>query len=347
MSETAVDTTTTGDMASALHAAASEAGFDAHGNAVQVESTDDTTQDTTPAGNSPVPDPQKADNHDAPTTPETAPAPQPDPKPKGPIPLQRHEAILKTTREKVANETREAVEREIGPWRPVISNFKPEEFAPVLDQIQLLAKDPVRFYQDLGRELQQAGRLPSAPEARAPQPQPDDREPEPDLINSDTGELLYSAPQLQKAIAWREARMEAKINERIGPLVQAHQRSQQTAAISEIKTAADKQAAEVIAEAQTWEGFDELKPDIAALMRSDRRYSFEGAYRKVFQEKYLPGLKQREREAVVAELKQKGRAGSSGISPNSRSNAAPVTGQRDWDFRATLQRELDASGVTI
>lgn len=349
MSDSAVDTTpTTGDMASALHAAASEAGLDTNGNPVP-SGTDD-TPDAAQAqpGDSPSPDPLKADDPDAPTTPETATAPPPDTKPKGPIPFQRHEAILKTTREKVAQETRQAVEQEIGPWRQVIQSFRPEEFAPVLPQIRKMASDPVGFYHDLGEQLRQHGLLSDQPQPHAPtrSAAPQGAEPEPDLVNPDTGELLYSAPQLQRALAWRESQIEARLRREMQPLMESHRTAQQERELSTLKTTAEAKAAEAITEAQTWEGFEELKPKIAALMRNDRRYSLEGAYLKVYQTEYVPTRKQRERESVVAELKQKGRAGSSGISPNSRSNATP-TDSSQAGFREALERNLAAAGMTL
>jgi hypothetical protein len=347
MSDPAVDTTpTTGDMASALHAAASEAGLDRNGNPV-AEATDDTTQDTTLPDASPASDPQTTDDPDAPTIPETVAAPPPDTKPKGPIPFQRHEAILKTTREKVATETREAVEKELGPWRQVMSSFRPDEFAPVVDKLASLSRDPVAFYRDLGQELQRNGLLPDQPPPHAPtrSAAPQGSEPEPDLVNPDTGELLYSAPQLQKALAWREQQIESRLRREMQPLMESHRTAQQERELSTLTTAATAKASEAIAEAQTWEGFDELKPKIAALMRNDRRYSLEGAYLKVYQTEYVPTRKQRERESVVAELKQKGRAGSSGISPNSRSNATPTNGT--GGFREVLERELAAQGMTL
>lgn len=348
MSDSAVDTTTTGDMASALHAAASSAGLDTNGNPV-TSATDDTPDEAqAPAGDPPSSDPLKADDPDAPTTPETADAPPPDTKPKGPIPFQRHEAILKTTREKVAAETRAAVDQELGPWRQVISSFRPEEFAPILPQIQKLSTDPVAFYRDLGEQLQQHGLLPQQPQPHAPtrSAAPQGAEPEPDLVNPDTGELLYSAPQLQKALAWREGQIEARLRREMQPLMESHRQSQQEREMSTLKTSAEAKASDAIAEAQTWEGFDELKPKIAALMRNDRRYSLEGAYLKVYQSEYVPTRKQRERESVVAELKQKGRAGSSGISPNSRSNATP-TDSSQAGFREALERNLAAAGMTL
>lgn len=349
MSDFAVDTTpNTGDMASALHAAASEAGLDRNGDPV-TSTTDDTPEGAqTQSGDSPSPDPQNAENPDAPTTPETATAPPPDTKPKGPIPFQRHEAILKTTREKVAQETRQAVEQEIGPWRQVMSSFRPEEFAPVVDKLASLSRDPVAFYRDLGQELQRNGLLPNQSQPHAPtrSAAPQGAEPEPDLVNPETGELLYSAPQLQKALAWREAQIESRLRAELQPLVESHRQGQQERELTQIKTTADKNAADAIAEASQWEGFEELKPKIAALMRQDRRYSLEGAYTRVFQTEYLPGLKQRERASVVAELNQKGRAGQSGISPNSRSNATPTTAGA-WDFKGALERELAGSGVTL
>jgi len=345
MSDSAVDTQPTGDMASALHAAASEAGLDTNGNPVP-SATDDVSDDATPGEAPPASDPQPTEKADAPTTPETVAAP-PDTKPKGPIPFQRHEAILKTTREKVATETREAVEREIGPWRQVIQSFRPEEFAPILPQIQKLASDPLSFYHDLGEQLRQHGLLTPQPPPHAPtRSAAAQGEPEPDLVNPDTGELLYSAPQLQRALAWREQQVENRLRAEMRPLVDSHRQAQNERELAQVKTTAEHHATEAIAEASQWEGFDELKPKIAALMRQDRRYSLEGAYNRVFQTEYLPNLKQRERASVVAELNHKGRAASSAVSPQSRSQAG-VTQNGTKDFRSELQRVLESSGASL
>lgn len=333
-------------MASALHAAASSAGLDTNGNPVPSDPEDTSTDAQTHAGDPPSSGPQTAEKADAPTTPETVAAPLPDTKPKGPIPFQRHEAILKTTRDKVATETREAVEREIGPWRQVMSSFRPEEFAPVVDKLALLSRDPVAFHRELSQELQRNGLLPSEAPAPAQRGAAPTSEPEPDLVNPDTGELLYSAPQLQKALAYRESQIEARIRAELRPLMDTHWQTQNERELAQVKTTAEHHASEAIAEASQWEGFDELKPKIAALMRQDRRYSLEGAYNRVFQSEYLPNLKQRERASVVAELNQKGRAASSSVSPQSRSQAG-VSLNGTKDFHSELRRVLEETGASL
>lgn len=335
---------TTGDMASALHAAASEAGLDRNGDPVSEHAADDTPTSETPEA-APASPTQTSDDPDAPPTPETAAAPTPDTKPKGPIPYQRHEAILKTTREKVAAETRAVVDQELGPWRSVMSSFRPEDFAPVVDKLALLSRDPVAFHRELSQELQRNGLLPSqpAPPTRAAQ---SEAMPEPDLINPETGELIYSATQLQKALDWRDRQSEQKRQAEIEPLLQSHRQAQQEREYSQVKTTADKHASEAIAEASQWEAFDELKPKIAALMRNDRRWSLEGAYNRVFQTEYLPTIKAKERASVVAELNAKGRAANSAVSPSSRSQSGvSVNGQKD--FHSELRRVLEETGASI
>jgi hypothetical protein len=331
-----------GDMATALHAAVADAGLNVNGDPVDDSADDATDEESVDASaDSPSANPQEDDPDVSPTEKPT-PASQLDTKPKGPIPLDRHEAILKSTRQKVESEVRQNVERELGPWKQVISSFKPDEFAAVADDLRLMAQDPVAFHRKLGAELERLGHLPQpspAPQRSAPA---DGGEPQPDLVN-ETGELVYSDVQHRKLLDYREARMEARIAAKFAPLEQSYQAAQQERHLEGLRTQATQAASEAIAEAQQWEAFEELRPDILALMRSDKRWGLEGAYNRVLQTKYLPTLKARERDRVLADMKRKGQAASSGVSPNSRSNA-PVVNGRERSFADALA-EATANGL--
>lgn len=139
----------------------------------------------------------------------------------GPIPFERHKAVLESTRKKAAEEA--------------VQQFQ-QQYRDAITFAQQFEADPVGTFMSLGQQLQnhpelnqrlrsEAGRLLAAQRQRAPQeaaPQAQtDPEPQPDLVGRDANGqevAFYSAEQLAKHSAWRESQFEKKFSERFAPL---------------------------------------------------------------------------------------------------------------------------------
>lgn len=238
----------------------------------------------------------------------------PAPQDVGPIPLERHKEILENARRKEAEKyawlgsrTRADVE-------------KMEQWYRYADA------DPVGFHARFGDLLKQHpvyGRHFQAPPAQAEPPAP---EPvlEPDYQDQN-GQPAYSARAVEAyAKKLREhlaSDFDRKLDSRLGPVEQGMRSSllsQRTKAI----------VAEKLAEARTWEGFSDLEASIKARMANDKRLSLEGAYQRAFQEEFLPKLRERSRQEVLAELNQKAHATTeraAGQPPSSQKSAKDMS----------------------
>ncbi len=73
-------------------------------------------------------------------------------------------------------------------------------------------------------------------------------------------------------------------------------------------------------EAESWEGFNELKPEIAKLMDADGRVTFESAYNRLYQpwrKEQARQLKEQTRQEVLKEIKTTPAAAGKSIKPGS------------------------------
>lgn len=152
----------------------------------------------------------------------------------GPIPFERHKAVLESTRKKAAEEA--------------VQQFQQKYGGAISWQEQFNA-DPIGTFMRLGQELQahpdlsqqlrsEAGRLLAAQrrpqQQAAPEPQAEP-EPAPDLVGRDANGQevrFYSAEQQAKREAWREQQWERRSAERYAPLMELQK---QYAAMQEAK----------------------------------------------------------------------------------------------------------------
>lgn len=303
------------------------------------------TDDAGAEGTSPVPDdPQTPDTATAsppdPAITGSAPEPTPGeaPLPNGPIPLDRHKAILEGERKKYTD--LDSKWQRVAWADELISAGKtPEQVREALQVYDGFSGDPTsvleRLYAGLvnnptyapqvkswaGRMLA-GGRNPI--EAVNPQADP---EPTPDFQN-EQGIPFFSGPQMAKWQTWRERQLEAKFAERLGPLERARQQAEEAAATERVKAQVTDQVSAQLKDMRAKPHFTEYEADIKAYL-AERGYnaSLESAYIHVLTTKVLPGLSASERAKTVTELKTQ--AAASSAKPTSAASATPI---RPKDF---------------
>jgi hypothetical protein len=184
----------------------------------------------------------------------TAPAPTPETPAeattRGPIPFDRHKAVITNTRNEASAEARKKTLEEYG----IAEGVTPKEVAHGVNLARMLAENPKLFLQIVQSQLG----VEAAP-AAAPKPA-EDPEPEPDVPLTD-GRFVYSAEQLRARDQWRERQLLKQVDERYGPIREAHE--QQT-----LTTARRTEAGNMVAKAERWPLFTELRPHIRELIKA-------------------------------------------------------------------------------
>jgi hypothetical protein len=231
------------------------------------------------------------------------PSTQPAPKPQGPIPFDRHKAVLDNARKEYEQKYA---------WAQGIN---PEQGYQLAGLARALAQDPVATYRAIGAQLEAAGLLQGANGQQPPPPGSD--KPQPDLITED-GRRVYSAQQAEALNDWGMKQMEQRIAQRFGPIEQQFQMSQ-------VMAEANSTASQVLQEASQWPHFNECAVEIRDEMIRDKRLSLEGAYRRVV----VPKLRQLERASVLKELKQKPSATT--MNPGRRPTTAESPADTPWE----------------
>jgi hypothetical protein len=268
----------------------------------------------------------------------------------GPIPPDRHKKILERTRQKVAEETRVAFEKEHGPWLQLKSQFTPDEFSTLMPTLKNLASNPMQFMHDTAREMgmqlvpigqAQNGARPSAP---PPSPAPA-QEPQPDIaVQLENGQIAhtYSAEQQRLRDQWILSQVEGRLGKELEPFREAQKQQEYQAFLGHI----DGKARADFAEVSQNEAFEELKPHIAAIMKSDKRYSLEKAYNRAYREQYLPTRDAKIEQRLLDQQTQKARAANSSLTPTRRTTAE--SGSTAPTSTADILRQKAAElGVTL
>ena len=239
------------------------------------------------------------------TTDQAASAPQPGP--EGPVPYTRFKEI---------NDKYSALR-----WAESFDAQQAQQQKAFFDWLDA---DPAGAFQYVETYLRRQGVL---PQPQAPPPPADGGRPQPDLLVPETGQKVYSAEAAERLAKWQA---ETLLNERVGPIEQALQGYDQERVVTRSQAVAQAQ----LAEAVTWPHFEGNEQDILREMERDRRLSLEGAYRRVV----FPKLRQLEREAIVAETKQK--AAASTVNPG----AISATDKKDvkhLSFTEVFRREYN------
>lgn len=160
-------------------------------------------------------------------------------------------------------------------------------------------------------------------------------DPTADMPKPDQADGLYSMEGLQKLLAWnaeqaRKATLQ-EVEQRYKPIEQAWQSQEQLAKIVPV---VEKQ----IAEARTWDKFEELEDKVVAILKADKNISLERAYMKAYQEhmqtEVFPKLttdRNTIRQEVLAELKKKPVSSATPTSQTKPSFKAEPQGNRNLE----------------
>ena len=194
---------------------------------------------------------------DAPPDPSLAQAAtQPDGSPEAPgslpnngaIPLDRHKAVVTSTRRKTLAEY------------GIEETVQPKDVSTAVSLYGWLQKDPRGFMRMVQSQLGEDTTAPAA----APAPKPaEDPEPEPDVPLAD-GRFVYSAEQLRARDQWRERKLMAQFDEKYGPIRDAHE-------LNQLTTARKAEAQSLVSQAaERWPRFAQLKPHIKSIIAAHK-----------------------------------------------------------------------------
>jgi len=231
-------------------------------------------------------------------------------------------------------EARTKFEQDYAPWTQMASVITPQEFQSVAPFIQALARNPEQaarmLAEQFGYELTRRGEQPAQPHASS--------EPQPDLQTAD-GRLLYSAEQAAKREAWLRQQMKAEWDKELKPFKDSQTQAQQAQFLKQIENKAYVQ----LKEAETWEGFTDLKPEIIKLMKADKRVTLHSAYQRAYRDHYMPtrdeSLKKKWSDEQTARARGAATGGSPGTTVQGRTQG-PITGSTREAFRRELAARL-------
>jgi hypothetical protein len=159
--------------------------------------------------------------------------------------------------------------------------------------------------------------------------------PEPDIF-IDGKPTAYSAERAVDLVRFELAKFEQRLNGRLQPV----EGLVEQARTQQIQSEATTWARAKFDEAKTWEGWNDVQKDVHALMLRDNRYTIEGAYVKVFKEKYLPGLRARYRQETIDELNRAPKA-TTAAPGNSAAPAARVGKRKGVDWETAIADAID------
>ena len=199
----------------------------------------------------------------------------------GPLPYERHKAILEKARAEATAKAREDAEREYRSKYGWAERYQPQEVEMSSRLYQWLQADPRKFMEWLGTQIgEPVGRSAAPPQANEP--------PAPDLRAED-GTPVYSAQQLQKFMEWREQKLQSSVESIQRKLADREEKdkARQTA------WTAKQSASGLLKYArEKWPAFKDLEPDVLKAMQDNPRLSFHDAYIRVFSENGTPKLRE-------------------------------------------------------
>lgn len=260
-------------------------------------------------------------------------APAAPQKRRGPIPFDRHQAVLTKARNE-AKAAQEALEKQIADYRSRYETSDHQAQLQLLDLLQtdpgravtiLKQVDPERFGKLTWAEQQQVAAAVSESIASGGQPAGDPGpKPTPDTLNPD-GTMGYSAEAAEKLVEWRiakerqEYQKELKsLRDEISPIKSEREARE---AYSQSLTKMGKRLEEARA---TWPEFTTYEKDMRAALEANPTWGLEEAYRAVVTPKLVANreaIRAEERKKVIEELNAKGRAGRA-LAPGQQPAAA-------------------------
>lgn len=225
---------------------------------------------------------------------------------------QEYETKIKTYEERLSR---------VDQFEDVMVN-KPEQF------LEMLSRIPT--YKQFFSAIESIFDAAQSQSQSQPQTEVGDDMPQPDVSLPD-GSLVYSEKGLRGLQAWNreQARAEtmAEVDKRYGPIEQEWQAQKR---IESLKPVVNAQ----IAEARTWEQFNENEEAIVNVLKSNPKISLEGAYRQVVFPRFkadrekLVADRNKMRQEVLQELQHAPKATSV---PIVSSKSSPSSGPRSLE----------------
>lgn len=183
----------------------------------------------------------------------------------GSMPVDRHKAVLTNARRKTREEVEAATRQKYG-WVDDLKIDRPRT-EQALGLMRALDTNAEATLRTLAHALGVTFAPPPEPKAPEGPPPPD--------VRLDDGSEFYSAAQLAKLHAWKDAEFDRKLaalEERYKPLEQERH-------YNRLQTAAHAEAAQTLAECRAeWKYFGKLETDIKALMQASPTLTLERAY---------------------------------------------------------------------
>lgn len=274
------------------------------------------------------------------------------------IPYSRVKKIVANAEKAAETRAREALKQELeGSYTPRITEFetKVRDYEGRLEKMahfeNMLENDPREFlgrlskvpaYKEFFEFVERAaGQMGSETPAQA---QPGSDMPQPDVQQPD-GSAIYSMEGLQALLKWQsdqtEQRTVKQLEERYRPIEQKWQSDQEFARMVPI---VEKQ----IAEARTWDKFNELEPKITEIIKNDRSATIEKAYMKAYQA-YIQEERQKwaadrntVRSEVLEEIKNKPMASSA---PTGSVKPGPQVPNAPRSLEDAIWQSLEDAGL--
>ena len=218
------------------------------------------------------------------------------PSTQGPIPYERHTAILDNARTKARQEAETEYRAKYG-WA---ERYDPQVVEQSSRLYQWLTQDPQGFAGYLQQQLQ----------SQAPAK---DEMPEPDLRAED-GTPVYSAPQLQKYSEWQQRQWQKQVEQQVAPLQQMAQQMQ----ARELQQRTQVQASGIVQDARAnWPMFGDLEKDVKAKMIAHPEWSLHEAYIASFRENGVVRMEEKWRQQQAAAVTDKASAATTkpGVQP--------------------------------
>lgn len=254
--------------------------------------------------------------------------------PQGPVPLERHKAILDPLRKQV-DELTQKYER-----LKAFEQADPAEYENYKSAMELARTNPAEYLRRMEAAFRAnptyAHYFQSSPQQPQTQQPPADPKPLPDVLLED-GSKVYSDAQMEKMLEWRDRQTEQRRQAERAAEAETHTRSQNT-------------AREVFTEYQDKPGFKENMKEIADLMESDGRVTLDSAYNRIVVPKLLKAqedldkaARADERRKVLEELKNKGPAGDT-AKPSGSQTTEPKSyrGMSTAEIMADVANELSS-----
>ncbi len=295
--------------------------------------------DAKPAESSPLPattlEPRASGSDVTPDRKADAPpiaAPASDTKPKEPNapPQEEWPRILQTTRDKTARETETRFRQEFGIPQGV-------DAARVKTFVDGLHNNPIGLLRQLQKEL-----APYLPENQ-PATKPAFTKPSPRLRAED-GTAAYAAEDVDAILEHFQAQLDQRLAQSLEPINADRERQASEAIWNQAWTT----AGQTLKDAEAWEGFAELKPEIVKLMEADGRVTFESAYNRLYQpwrKEQAQKLKETTRQELLKEIKSSPAVEKS-IRPGAPVHAADKS-KRGRSFNSDLDAAVEKAFAQV